>query len=230
MSSEARARLADLMARHGVNGILKLDNDSTWEVVADQDLDHAPAYDLDTACLHPHHVVVANDQDTQDLPLDRVPHLALAAAVLAVPKTTVLEAAHCATILPQLRDHAWEQAALVRRRCDALPPKSPLRPLVEASLREADRRLPELMHDTLAHAQSCARLVRTLYLALDQLDARQQGPPEAIRRPLLSYGEALRAVVLRRAVRPAAASASGDGHRRATYRVSFGPGTAVAGA
>ncbi|MCX5207568.1 hypothetical protein OG897_39960 [Streptomyces sp. NBC_00237] len=171
MSSEARARLADLMARHGVDGILKLDNDSTWEAGADQDVDHAPAYDLDTACLDPHYVVLANDQDAQNLPLDRAPHLALAAAVLAVPKTTALEAGHWATVVPQLRDHAREQVTLVRRRCDALPSGSPLRPLVEASLREADRRLPELVHHTLAHAQSCARLVRTLYLALDQLEA-----------------------------------------------------------
>jgi hypothetical protein len=171
MSSEARARLADLMARHGIDGILKLDNDGTWEVEADQEVDHAPAYDLDTARLHPHYVVVPNDQDTEDLPLDRVPHLALAAAALAVPNTTVLGAGHWATIVPQLRDHAREQVTLVRRRCDALPPGSPLRPLVEASLREVDRRLPELVHDTLAHAQSCARLVQTLYLALDQLEA-----------------------------------------------------------
>jgi hypothetical protein len=136
-----------------------------------EDVEHAPAYELFTTCLHSHHGVVADDQDAQDLPLDRVPHLALAAAVLAIPKTHTLAADHCGTIVPQLRDHAWEQVRVLRRRCGALPPGSPLRPLLEAPLREADRRLPELVHSTLSHAQNCARLVQALYIALDQLDA-----------------------------------------------------------
>ena len=136
----------------------------------DQGLEHAPSYDLITTCFYPHHVVIANDEAAEDLPLDCVPNLALAAAVLAIPTTSTLVANHCATVVLRLREHAQEQAAMLRRACDALPTGSPLRPLLEASLREADRRLPVLVHSTLTHAQSCARLVQMLYFALDQLE------------------------------------------------------------
>lgn len=119
-----------------------------------------------------HYLVLPNTADHDGLPLDREPHTALAAAILALPPDSTLEPEHCAAVLLQLRDHAHEQAAVLRRRCDQLPPRSPLRPLVEAPLREADRRLPALVHSTLAHAQSCARLVQALYLALDQLDGQ----------------------------------------------------------
>ncbi|WP_274036707.1 DUF6415 family natural product biosynthesis protein [Streptomyces sp. MMBL 11-1] len=110
----------------------------------------------------------------ETLPLDRDPHLALVAAVLAWgPHPVGLRAADCAQISLQLTGHARCVASDVRRRYEALPKDSELRPLTQATLRESVRRLSVPSSNTVAHVQNRARLVRALYLALDRLDAVQ---------------------------------------------------------
>ncbi|MFD9714436.1 DUF6415 family natural product biosynthesis protein [Streptomyces sp. NPDC060006] len=108
----------------------------------------------------------------ETLPLDRDPHLALVAAVLAWgPNPVGLRAADCAQISLQLTGHARCVASDVRRRYERLPKNSELRPLTQAILRESVRRLSVPSASTAAHAQNRARLVRALYRALDRLDA-----------------------------------------------------------
>ncbi|MFJ9891600.1 DUF6415 family natural product biosynthesis protein [Streptomyces sp. NPDC091287] len=79
---------------------------------------------------------------TGGLPLDRDPHLALVAAVLAWgPNPAGVRAADCAQIGRQLTGHARCVAADVRQRYAALPADSELRPLTKAVLRESVNRL-----------------------------------------------------------------------------------------
>ncbi|MEV6477869.1 restriction endonuclease [Streptomyces sp. NPDC051657] len=66
---------------------------------------------------------------TGGLPLDRDPHLALAAAVLACgPNPVGLRVADCAQIGLQLTGHARCVAADLRQRFEMLPGDSELRP------------------------------------------------------------------------------------------------------
>ncbi|MFE3144319.1 DUF6415 family natural product biosynthesis protein [Streptomyces scopuliridis] len=110
----------------------------------------------------------------ETLPLDRGPHLALAAAVLAWGTAPAgLRAADCAQISLLLTGHARCVASDVRRRFETLPQDSELRPVTEAVLRESVRRLSVPSQSTVAHARNRARLVKALYRALDQLDAVQ---------------------------------------------------------
>ncbi|MFJ5050457.1 DUF6415 family natural product biosynthesis protein [Streptomyces sp. NPDC088719] len=76
------------------------------------------------------------------LPLDRDPHLALVAAVLAWgPAPAGVRAADCAQIGLQLTGHAQCVAADVRHRYEALPADSELHPLTKAVLEESVNRL-----------------------------------------------------------------------------------------
>ncbi|WP_328908003.1 restriction endonuclease [Streptomyces sp. NBC_00234] len=109
---------------------------------------------------------------TETLPLDREMHLALAAAVLAWgPAEAGLRSADIEQISLQLTGHARCVASDVRRDFERLAEDSELRPLTEVVLRETVRRLSVPSHNTVAHAQNRARLVRALYRALDRLNA-----------------------------------------------------------
>ncbi|KIF67096.1 hypothetical protein HY68_35785 [Streptomyces sp. AcH 505] len=114
----------------------------------------------------------------EPLPLDRDPHLALATAVLAWGVAPAgLRADDCEQISLQLTGHARCVASDVRRRYKQLPKDSDLRPRTQAILRDSVRRLSVPSQRTVAHAQNRARLVKSLYRALDQLDAAR--PPVA---------------------------------------------------
>ncbi|WSQ82760.1 restriction endonuclease (plasmid) [Streptomyces sp. NBC_01213] len=111
------------------------------------------------------------------VPLDRAPHLALVAAVLAWgPDPLGLRAADCAQISLQLTGHARCVASDVRRRYELLPADSELRPLTAAVLRESVRRLSVPQASTAAHVQNRARLVKALYRALDRLEPARPTP------------------------------------------------------
>ncbi|MFH9203272.1 restriction endonuclease [Streptomyces anulatus] len=111
---------------------------------------------------------------TDGLPLDRDPHLALVAAVLAWgPAPAGVRAADRAQIGLQLTGHAQCVAADVRHRFEALPADSELRPLTKAVLRESVNRLSTGPATTVAQIQNRARLIRALYRALDRLDTTQ---------------------------------------------------------
>ncbi|WP_251145566.1 restriction endonuclease [Streptomyces sp. McG3] len=100
---------------------------------------------------------------TGGLPLDRDPHLALAAAVLARgPNPVGVRAADCAQIGLQLTGHARCVAADLRQRFEALPADSELRPLTKAVLREAVNRLSTGPATTTARVQNRARLIGPL--------------------------------------------------------------------
>ncbi|WP_228925468.1 restriction endonuclease [Streptomyces sp. DH7] len=115
---------------------------------------------------------------TGGLPLDRDPHLALVAAVLAWgPNPAGVRAADCAQIGLQLTGHAQCVAADVRHRFEALPADSELRPLTKAVLRESANRLSTGPATTVARVQNRARLIQALYRALDRLDAAQRPTP-----------------------------------------------------
>ncbi|MFD8955444.1 restriction endonuclease [Streptomyces anulatus] len=115
---------------------------------------------------------------TGGLPLDRDPHLALVAAVLAWgPAPVGVRAADRAQIGLQLTGHAQCAAADVRHRYEALPADSELRPLTKAVLRESANRLSTGPDTTVARIQNRARLIRAPYRALDQLDAAQNPTP-----------------------------------------------------
>ncbi|WP_331736185.1 restriction endonuclease (plasmid) [Streptomyces anulatus] len=115
---------------------------------------------------------------TGGLPLDRDPHLALVAAVLAWgPAPVGVRAADRAQIGLQLTGHAQCVAADVRQRFEALPADSELRPLTKAVLREAVNRLSTGPATTVARIQNRARLITALYRALDRLDAAQRPTP-----------------------------------------------------
>ncbi|MFB7484493.1 restriction endonuclease [Streptomyces anulatus] len=115
---------------------------------------------------------------TGGLPLDRDPHLALVAAVLAWgPAPVGVRAADRAQIGLQLTGHARCAAADVRHRFEALPADSELRPLAKAVLRESANRLSTGPATTVARIQNRARLIRALYRALDRLDAAQNLTP-----------------------------------------------------
>ncbi|KQX27642.1 hypothetical protein ASD97_39825 [Streptomyces sp. Root63] len=115
---------------------------------------------------------------TGGLPLDRDPHLALVAAVLAWgPAPVGVRAADRAQIGLQLTGHAQCAAADVRHRFKALPADSELRPLTKAVLRESANRLSTGPDTTVARIQNRARLIRAPYRALDQLDAAQNPAP-----------------------------------------------------
>ncbi|MFD8715273.1 restriction endonuclease [Streptomyces anulatus] len=115
---------------------------------------------------------------TGGLPLDRDPHLALVAAVLAWgPNPAGVRAADRAQIGLQLTGHARCAAADVRHRFEALPADSELRPLTKAVLRESANRLSTGPDTTVARIQNRARLIRALYRALDRLDAAQNPAP-----------------------------------------------------
>ncbi|MFE3676115.1 restriction endonuclease [Streptomyces griseus] len=92
---------------------------------------------------------------TGGLPLDRGPHLALAAAVLAWgPAPAGVRAADCALIGLQLTGHAQCVAADLRHQHAALPADSELRPLTRVVLREAVNRLSTGPAATVARVQS----------------------------------------------------------------------------
>ncbi|KND38219.1 restriction endonuclease [Streptomyces anulatus] len=115
---------------------------------------------------------------TGGLPLDRDPHLALVAAVLAWgPAPVGVRAADRAQIGLQLTGHARCAAADVRHRFEALPASSELRPLTKAVLRESANRLSTGPDTTVARIQNRARLIRAPYRALDRLDAAQNPAP-----------------------------------------------------
>ncbi|MEU4029181.1 restriction endonuclease [Streptomyces anulatus] len=115
---------------------------------------------------------------TGGLPLDRDPHLALVAAVLAWgPDPVGVRAADRAQIGLQLTGHARCVAADVRHRFEALPADGELHPLIEAVLREAVNRLSTGPATTVARIQNRARLIQALYRALDRLDAAQNPAP-----------------------------------------------------
>ncbi|OKI75768.1 hypothetical protein AMK12_33755 [Streptomyces sp. TSRI0395] len=115
---------------------------------------------------------------TGGLPLDRDPHLALVAAVLAWgPAPVGVRAADRAQIGLQLTGHARCAAADVRHRFEALPADSELRPLTKAVLRESANRLSTGPDTTVARIQNRARLIRAPYRALDRLDAAQNPAP-----------------------------------------------------
>ncbi|MDQ0693599.1 MULTISPECIES: restriction endonuclease [unclassified Streptomyces] len=115
---------------------------------------------------------------TGGLPLDRDPHLALVAAVLArEPAPVGVRAADRAQIGLQLTGHARCVAADVRHRFEALPADSELRPLTKAVLRESVNRLSTGPATTVARIQNRARLITALYRALDRLDTTQNPAP-----------------------------------------------------
>ncbi|MGW1437660.1 restriction endonuclease [Streptomyces griseus] len=115
---------------------------------------------------------------TDGLPLDRYPHLALAAAVLAWgPNPVRVRAADRAQIGLQLTGHARCVAADVRHRYEAHPADSELRPLAKAVLRESVNRLSTGPATTVARVQNRARLIQALYRALDRLDANKPSAP-----------------------------------------------------
>ncbi|MFH8873786.1 restriction endonuclease [Streptomyces griseus] len=115
---------------------------------------------------------------TGGLPLDRGPHLFLAAAVLAWgPAPAGVRAADCALICLQLTGHAQCVAADLRHRYENLPAVSELRPLTRVVLREAVNRLSTGPATTVARVQNRARLVQALYQALDRLDTTQNPTP-----------------------------------------------------
>lgn len=106
----------------------------------------------------------------QSMPLDREMHLALTAAVLAwEPGEAGLRSADVEQISLQLTGHARCVASDLRNALEHLPKDSELRPLTEAVLREAARRLSVPSHNSVPHAQNRARLVRALHRALDRL-------------------------------------------------------------
>ncbi|MGW6290143.1 hypothetical protein [Streptomyces sp. NPDC055107] len=112
------------------------------------------------------------------LPLDRAPHLALVAAVLAWgPAPAGVRAADCAQIGLHLTAHAQCVAADLRQRYEALPADSELRPLTMAVLREAVNRLSTGPATTVARVQNRARLIGALYRALDRIDTTQNPAP-----------------------------------------------------
>lgn len=115
---------------------------------------------------------------TEGLPLDRDPHLALAAAVLAWgPAPAGVREADRAQIGLQLTGHAQCVTSDVRHRYEALPADSELRPLTKAVLRESVNRLSTGPATTVTQIQNRARLIQALYRALDRLDATQQPTP-----------------------------------------------------
>ncbi|MYT83032.1 hypothetical protein YW3DRAFT_07396 [Streptomyces sp. MnatMP-M77] len=111
---------------------------------------------------------------TGRLPLDRDPHLFLAAAVLAGgPNPAGVRAADRALIGLQLTGHAQCVAADLHHQYENLPADSELRPLTRVVLRAAVNRLSTGPATTTAEIQNRARLIQALYLALDRLDPAQ---------------------------------------------------------
>ncbi|MFD3644087.1 restriction endonuclease [Streptomyces griseus] len=112
---------------------------------------------------------------TGELPLDRGPHLFLAAAVLAWgPNPAGVRVADRALIGLQLTGHARCVAADLHHRYENLPADSELRPLTRVVLRKAVNRLSTGPATTVAKVQNRARLIQALYRALDRLDTTQQ--------------------------------------------------------
>ncbi|MFI6143772.1 restriction endonuclease [Streptomyces griseus] len=107
---------------------------------------------------------------TGGLPLDRGPHLFLAAAVLAwAPAPAGVRAADCALIGLQLTGHAQCVATDLRHRYENLPAHSELRPLTRGVLREAVNRLSTADRDarpghdrTVGPATNSSRSLRPL--------------------------------------------------------------------
>ncbi|MFJ3205880.1 DUF6415 family natural product biosynthesis protein [Streptomyces sp. NPDC086989] len=120
---------------------------------------------------------VVHDPDRQlghELPLDREPHLQLAASVLAWTAQTVPSVADTALAVLELTGHARLLRDELADRIDRLPDDCELGQLLTYTLGEAERRLsPAAMSPCggLAHARNRARLVQTLYGAVDRLEA-----------------------------------------------------------
>ncbi|MEY2229474.1 DUF6415 family natural product biosynthesis protein [Streptomyces sp. BF23-19] len=122
---------------------------------------------------------VVHDPDGRlghELPLDREPHLQLAASVLAWTPETVPPVGDTALAVLELTGHARLLRDELADRIDRLPDDCELRQLLTYSMGEADRRLsPAAMSPCgdLAHVQNRARLLQALYGALDRLEAEQ---------------------------------------------------------
>ncbi|MFK0223991.1 DUF6415 family natural product biosynthesis protein [Streptomyces vinaceus] len=109
-----------------------------------------------------------------ELPLDREPHLRLAALALTWTPKLVPPAADTALTLLELTGHARLLRDELAGRADRLPSGCELRQLLACTLAEAARRLSAAAsspYGDLAHAQSHACLVQALYTALDRLEA-----------------------------------------------------------
>ncbi|MFD9418013.1 DUF6415 family natural product biosynthesis protein [Streptomyces goshikiensis] len=119
---------------------------------------------------------VVHDPDGRlghELPLDREPHLQLAASVLAWTPDTVPPVADTALTVLELTGHARLLRDELADRIDRLP-ACELRQLLTYTLGEAERRLSPAATSPcgdLAHAQNRARLVQALYGALDRIEA-----------------------------------------------------------
>lgn len=126
-------------------------------------MNNAPVSTSETVLYDPQRLL-------DSLPLDREPHLLLAAAVLALPrKGSSLPPADCEQIGLQLAGHARVVADDVRVLYDRLPVRSTLRPLTNAVLSEAAGQLSVAPRPTVVSVQNRARLVCTLYRRLDEL-------------------------------------------------------------
>ncbi|MFJ3176065.1 DUF6415 family natural product biosynthesis protein [Streptomyces roseus] len=109
-----------------------------------------------------------------ELPLDREPHLRLAALALTWTPKSVPSAADTALTLLELTGHARVLRDELAGRAARLPAGCELRQRLACTLGEAERRLSAAAsspYGDLAHAQSRARLVQVLYAALDRLEA-----------------------------------------------------------
>ncbi|MFI8266705.1 DUF6415 family natural product biosynthesis protein [Streptomyces sp. NPDC085665] len=108
-----------------------------------------------------------------ELPLDREPHLRLAALALSWTPQSVPPAADTALILLELTGHARLLRDELVDQLERLPRDCVLRQLLAYTLAEAERRLSPAASSpcgALAHAQNRARLVQSLYAALDRLE------------------------------------------------------------
>ncbi|MEU8502974.1 DUF6415 family natural product biosynthesis protein [Streptomyces lavendulae] len=109
-----------------------------------------------------------------ELPLDREPHLRLAASALSWTAQSVPPTADTALTVLELTGHARLLRNELAGRIERLPADCELRQLLAHTLGEAQRPLTPAASSPcgdLAHAQSRARLVQGLYAALDRLEA-----------------------------------------------------------
>ncbi|WP_331726254.1 DUF6415 family natural product biosynthesis protein [Streptomyces sp. NBC_01276] len=109
-----------------------------------------------------------------ELPLDREPHLRLAASALSWTAQSVPPAADTALTVLELTGHARLLRDELADQVERLPADCELRQPLAHTLDEAQRRLTPAATSPcgdLTHAHNRARLVQNLYTALDRLEA-----------------------------------------------------------
>ncbi|MGW6412847.1 DUF6415 family natural product biosynthesis protein [Streptomyces vinaceus] len=122
------------------------------------------------------HYSVVHDPEGRlghELPLDREPHLRLAALAMSWTSQSVPPAADVTLTVLELTGHARLLREELASRADGLPTACDLRQLLAYTLAEAERALSPAGSSpcgVLAHAQNRARLVQGLYAALGRLE------------------------------------------------------------